>query len=532
MKGIVKDNLKEATVIDKKIYRNKKKRIIFASIIAVIIIIGILFSTIFALINITSDKIIEGVMISGIDVSGLSKEEAKTKVEEVYINKKEKDIKIKYEEYEANINPTLLEVEYKIDESVEETYQIGKKGNIFKNNYDILFSLIKKKNINVDMSFNEEITKQLLEDIGANLPGIVVDSSYFVEDTKLIISKGRDGIYIDTENLLSTIKNKFSDINSNDEYIEIPITNKIAKEIDIDKIYEEIHVEAKDAYYTKDPFTVYPEIQGIDFDIEEAKEILKEEKEEYIINVNITNAKVTISDIGLEVFPDKLSTFTTRYDAGDINRTTNLVIASNKIDGKIVLPGETFSFNNALGARTLAAGYKNAKVYENGEVVDGIGGGICQISSTLYNAILMADLEPVERRNHQFTTSYVPAGRDATVVYGIIDFKFKNTREYPIKIEATSKNGISTVNIYGIKQDKEYIITFNTKTIATIPFSTKYEETFSIPAGTEKIRQNGGNGVKTETYITKSLNGKIISTDLLSKDTYNAMTKIILKGKG
>ena len=92
------------------------------------------------------------------------------------------------------------------------------------------------------------------------------------------------------------------------------------------------------------------------------------------------------------------------------------------------MPGETFSYNQTLGARTAAAGFKNGKVYEGGEVVDGIGGGICQISSTLYNAVIMANLQTVERRNHQFVTSYVGPGRDATVVYGDIDYKFKNTR--------------------------------------------------------------------------------------------------------
>ena len=197
----------------------------------------------------------------------------------------------------------------------------------------------------------------------------------------------------------------------------------------------------------------------------------------------------------------------------------------------MILAGETFSYNQTLGPRTPSAGYKNAKVYENGQVVDGIGGGICQISSTLYNATLMANLDIVERRNHQFVTSYVPEGRDATVVYGMTDFKFKNTRQYPIKIVASCQNGIATVAIYGIKEENEYTFSFSTKVVASIPFSTKYVEDSSLAPGEERIKQKGANGVKTETYITKSLNGKVISTKLLSKDTYDAMTKIILRGK-
>lgn len=116
--------------------------------------------------------------------------------------------------------------------------------------------------------------------------------------------------------------------------------------------------------------------------------------------MKITKPKVTTSQIGTEAFPDQLATFRTNYDGGDKDRTTNLQLACNKINGKVVMPNETFSYNKTLGARTAAAGYKNAKVYEAGQVVDGIGGGICQISTTLYNAVLRANLEIVERRNH------------------------------------------------------------------------------------------------------------------------------------
>ena len=300
----------------------------------------------------------------------------------------------------------------------------------------------------------------------------------------------------------------------------------------MDKIHEEIYTEAKDAYYTKEPFSVFPEENGIDFDVEEAKKLLEEDKEEYIIKLKITKPKVTLDQIGTEAFPNRLSTFTTRYDPSDIDRTTNLRIACQKINGKVVLAGDTFSYNQTLGARTAAAGYKNAKIYEAGEVVDGIGGGICQISSTLYNAILMANLEVVERRNHQFTTSYLSAGRDATVVYGVTDFKFKNTRKYPVRIVASAQNGIATVSIYGIKEEEEYTFNFYTKVISTIPPTIKYEEDPSLPAGTENIKRPGTNGQITETYITKMLNGKKVSTKLLSRDTYSAMQRIVIRGTG
>ena len=529
-KKVSKSEQKNKEVEKSKKTKKKRNSILIAIIIGIPVILGIVISTIFALLNIRNDKIVSGVSISGIEVSGLSKEEAKGKIEAMYQEKKEEEIDIKYEDFETTLNPTLLEVNYNIDKAIEDAYLVGRKDNIFFNNYDILYTLLCKKNINVDMTLNEEVAKQNIEDIGVNLPGVVVESSYSVEDDELIITKGKAGVKIDTEKLLDEIKERLNDVNLKEEIIEIPVLNKEPESIDIDKIHEEIYTEAKDAYYTKNPFAVYPEVEGIDFDVEEAKALLEEEKEEYVIKLKITKPKVTISQIGSEAFPDQLATFTTRFDVSDVDRSTNLKIACQKINGKVILSGDTFSYNKALGARTAAAGYKNGKIYSGGQVVDGIGGGICQISSTLYNSVLLADLEIVERRNHQFVTSYVGPGRDATVVYGLTDFKFKNTRQYPVRISASAQNGIATISIYGIKEENEYTFKFSTKTVATIPFSVRYVEDESLDVGTEKVKQKGTNGLKTETYITKMLNGKVISTKLLSRDTYDAMERIIIKG--
>ena len=526
-----KESYKKQEKDIKEMYMQKKKRKkAIITLLILVIVIALFVSTIFALVNINNNKIMSGISIAGINVSGLSKEEAMAKLELIYNDKKDKDIKLIYNEYETTLNPTLMEVNYEIENAVDEAYKIGKKDNIFQNNYEILFTLISKKNIEVNMTLNEDVTKQTIEGIGLNLPDVLVQSSYSIEENELVITKGKKGIVIDTDKLISIVKEKLNNTEISEDYIEIPIIEKEPDEIDIQKIHDEIYEEAKDAYIEKEPFAVYPEVEGIDFDIEKAKEILQEDKEEYIIPLTITKPKITLKDIGPEALSDELGTFTTRYDVSDKDRTTNLEIACEKLNDQVILPGETFSYNKTLGARTIAAGYKSAKIYSNGEVIDGLGGGICQISSTLYNAVLQANLEIVERRNHQFVTSYVPAGRDATVAYGSTDFRFENTRQYPVRIVATAKNGIATISIYGIKEDVEYTFDFTPKVIATIPYTTKYIEDSSLPKGTEKIKQRGVNGVQVETYITKMLDGKVISTTLLSKDTYNAMTQIVLKG--
>ena len=512
----------------------KNTKLIKKIVISVVIValIALIFSTVFALTNINNEKIISGVTIEGIEVSGLTKEEASAKLETTYAEKLGNNIMLQYGEFESELNPTLMEVNYNIEEAVNEAYSLGRNGNIFVNNYNILGTLVGKRDFDVNMTMNEEVTNQTINDIGANLPGILVESSYSIEDDKLIISRGKEGVVVNTEQLLSKVKDMLNDIHETENVIEIPVETKTPQEIDIDKIHSEIYKEAKDAYYTKDPFTVYPEVEGIDFDVEQAKALISAEvKDEYVIDLIITKPNVTVDQIGTEAFPDQLSTFTTRYDASDTDRSTNLRLACEKLNGTVIMPGGTFSYNETLGPRTYAAGYKNAKVYENGQVVDGIGGGICQISSTLYNAALMSDMEIVERRNHQFVTSYVGAGRDATVVYGSTDFRFKNTRTYPVRIVASAKNGVATVSIFGIKEaDREYTYSFKTETISTIPYTTKYVTDSSLAVGKEVVKQKGANGLVTQTYMTKMLNGKVISTELLSKDTYSAMQRIINRG--
>ena len=513
---------------EKKI--GKAKKIIISIII--VAIVALLFSTVFALTNINNEKIISGVTIKGIEVSGLTKEEAIAKLETVYTEKMNKNIMLQYEELESELNPTLMEVNYDVEKAVNEACSLGRSGNIFVNNFNILGTLIGKRDFNVDMTMNEETTKQTINDIGANLPGILIESSYSVEDDELIITRGKEGVVISSDTLLSQVEEMLNDIHETENVIKIPVETKTPQEIDVDKIHSEIYQEAQDAYYTKEPFTVYPEVEGIDFDVEKAKEMIASEvKDEYVIELIITKPKVTLEDIGTEAFPDRLSTFSTRYDASDKDRTTNLVIACRKLNGKVIMPGETFSYNEALGPRTYAAGYRNGKIYSNGQVVDGLGGGICQISSTLYNAALMSDMEIVERRNHQFVTSYVDKGRDATVVYGATDFRFKNTRTYPIRLVASATGGVATVSVYGIKEaDKEYTYSFRTDVISTIPYTTKYVEDSSLATGKEVVTQNGTNGLVCKTYMTKMLNGKVISTELLSTDTYSAMQRIVKRG--
>lgn len=518
-----------------EVKKKKQSKIwIILVIIAILVVFIAIFSTIFVIINIKNVKILKDITIGTINVSNLTQEEAIDKLENEYGLKTEKNIYLKHGEYETSVTYEALEVKYQIEKAVQQAYSIGRDGNVFQNNFEILKTMREGRNIELEVTLDKDMISQIAQNINNSIEDSVVQPSYYVEKDKgkLVITAGKQGVKVDEEKLLEEIYKVLYENTSDDQKIDIPMKEDTPEQIDIDKIHNEVYKEVKDAYYTQNPFTVYPEEEGIDFDVETAKTTITEEKEEYEIPLKITKPSKTIKDIGTEAFPDLISTFSTKYNAGNANRTTNLRLAANKINGTVLLPNEEFSYNAVVGERTINAGYKMAATYSNGAVVDGLGGGICQISSTLYDAVVMANLKITTRRNHQFVTSYVPAGKDATVVWGSQDFKFVNSRKYPVRITASVQGGVATVQVWGIKEDVEYDISIETKKIAIIPPATETIQDASLPAGQQKVVQAGSNGSKVEAYKVTKLNGQIVSTTLLSRDTYNAMKRIVRVGTG
>lgn len=532
-----KSDKPDYVVDENKKRKNRWTALIVFICIAIIIMI---FSTIFAFLNISSNKIAKGVSVKNIDLSGLTIEEAKNKLSEALNIELNVALELDYQDFKTTFDTNQIEYSYKIDDAVTEAYEVGRDKSLIENNYNLLKANLFGNNLEINSNYNEESLSYIVKDIGTKLPGLVEEPSYYREDKELVIEKGNDGIEVNSEQLKNDILEDIKNRNANEiqadttaRKIDIPVNEKKASAIDIDKIYSEVHCEPKDAYYETDPFKIYKEEDGVDFaiSVDEAKEkISSEDKTEYRIPLKLTPAKKTINDIGTEAFPYKISEFPTRYDATNINRTQNLSLATGKINGTVLMPGETFSYNQVVGKRTIDAGYKDAKIYENGKVVDGLAGGICQVSSTLYNAVLLANLEIVERTNHSFTTSYVKAGRDATVVYGVKDFQFKNNRNYPIKIEGSVGSGILTFKIHGIKEETEYEVKIVPYTTGTIPYTTQTITDTSLQPGETVIEQSGHAGCKVTTYKQLWLNGTMVSNELLSNDTYNAMQTIIRVG--
>ena len=226
-----------------------------------------------------------------------------------------------------------------------------------------------------------------------------------------------------------------------------------------------------------------------------------------------------------------VSSFSTSYNNASANRNENLKVASEKINC-MLLPGEVFYLSNQLEPFTEEEGYRNAGTIVNGKIEDSLGGGICQVSSTLYNAILLTDLEIVMRQNHSLTVSYVPLGRDATYNTGTIDFKFKNNSGYPIFIEGYCENNQVVTNIYGHKSLKsEYDIKFESEVTEVIPApATKYVDDATLDEGKEVVDVTAIDGKRVNLYKLYYKNGVLERRVLVNSSYYRARAAVIKRG--
>ncbi len=516
---------------------NKKKKHPFLIVLSVIIVLLFLaflvLSTIFALLNINSDKIVNGVSVVGIDISNLTKQEALDKINAEFSNRLSKDIILKHNDELYSFVPTQIEGNYDTSKIIDQAYTIGRDGNIFQNNYSIVKTWYEKIDLIPNFSYKADAFTALVEQMNTSFADGVKDSSYVIDEKNLIITPGKDGYAVQVDKLEKMVVDKLTADDYNTDALEIPTVQKKCAGIDIDSIHSEIYKEASDAYFTKDPYTIHASTTGMDFKIsvDEAKALITGTSDTYTIPLKILYPKVSTNDIGSEAFPNLLASFSTSYATSNSNRSNNIALATAKIDGKVLMPGETFSYNQTVGQRTAQSGFKEAGVYVNGAVSTGIGGGICQVSSTLYNAVLRANLEIVDRTNHQFQVGYVPIGTDATVSWGSPDFKFKNSRSYPIKISASTSGKNIYIKIFGLHESTEYDVEIVSYKTATIPYSTTYTNDSSLGAGKTKVVQSGSNGAKSETYRILKLNGAVVSKTLLSKDTYSPHNQIIAQGQ-
>ena len=292
---------------------------------------------------------------------------------------------------------------------------------------------------------------------------------------------------------------------------------------------------AKNAIYKieKDKFVITPAENGRTVDTEKLintiqKAPLSEVPSRIGIPMAEVPASVSTEAVKALAFDAIIGEFTTKFAIQEKNRTANLVAAAKALDRKVVRPGETFSFNNTVGPRELETGYKDAYVIINGEYVQGIGGGVCQVSSTLYNAVLLGNLKVVERVPHAVAVSYVVAGQDATVNYPNIDFKFQNDTASLLYLRTEIKGGMLTLRIWGKKTDKS--VRIERQVEKEINYKTEKRPDSKLASGRIVQEQKGAKGIIVNTWkVVRDATGKE-TKQFLSRDFYAPTNRILRIG--
>ncbi|MCX7903756.1 MAG: VanW family protein [Caloramator sp.] len=290
-------------------------------------------------------------------------------------------------------------------------------------------------------------------------------------------------------------------------------------------ISKEINMTPKDATIklVGKNFIITNEEQGIKVDEENLKKLILEtiqSKENKDLHIPVVEVEAKIKSSDLRKIKEKISAFSTKFNPSDVNRTGNLRIAAQSLDGTVIMPGEIFSMNKVLGPRVASKGYKEAPIIINGTLVPGLAGGICQVTTTVYNAALLANFDIVERRPHGLKVSYVPPGRDATISGSSIDFKFKNNSNAPIYIKAWVSNSYVNVVFYGANQNPNIKVVIESEILERIPTTTEYIKDSSLPVGQKIVEAKPIDGVKTITYRKVYKDGVLIKKEILSKDYY------------
>ena len=296
-------------VIEKLGNRHKKKILLITTIIVLIAICVI--STIFSVIYMGKDVIVPNIYIGSINIGGLTKEEAKDKILKIYEEKATKDIRASLKDYEQIIKTEMVEFVADVSKAVDNAYMIGRNGNIIENNYTIISRYFNNKNIEISYHVNEELMKKLLEEIAGKIPEKVKEPSYNIDGTKLLVYPGTRGDEVNKLSLREMIVSIMLDVDKKTEEdlkITIPVDLKEPNNIDIEKIHNEIYEKPENATYNEETKELKLDKDGLDFaiTIEEAKNIIRENKEEYTIPLKKVKADITYDKLGKDIFPDLL----------------------------------------------------------------------------------------------------------------------------------------------------------------------------------------------------------------------------------
>ena len=492
--------------------------------------------------------ILPNVKVAGVDVGGMTVSEAADAVTKAIGNDyATNDITLQVFHETVTIPASLSGGTLNVEKAVRAARNYGQVGFPGKVNEQKQLAAIAGYSVNLEryMDIDKDAILQILEQLSDKFSKTLTQSTWTIEgkaptaeeltagtvNMNLVITLGNAKYNIDTESLYRQIVAAYGNRTFT---VMGSCTKDDPDPVDVDAILAQHKVEPQDAYWDEKNYKVVEAKYGFGFDAEEAKKTLEGSRFGSTVTIPFVKLEpeLTTQELTERMFRDTLSTFTAKSSSSSA-RKNNLKLACKAVNGIILNPGETFDYNATLGKRTTAAGYKPAGAYVNGETVDTVGGGICQVSSTIYYCALMADLEIVTRQNHSYPSSYIPLGMDATVSWGGPEFRFRNNTKYPIKIVASASGGNTTVSIMSY-DDRDYYTKMEYEVLKRIPYSTIYK---TFPADNAEGYKDGKvittpyTGYVVNSYRVKydKATNKEISRTFETKSTYKSRDKVVAK---
>lgn len=406
------------------------------------------------------DTIFPNVYLADVSVGGMTIEEAAAAVDEaVTFTGKAPVLQVELPDQTLTFEPEQTIYASDSLAAAHKAMAYGRSGNAFK----AVFSYLSREPVYLDLATGLELDSAYIRGIidqaakKASTPLEPSSITYNEEKQQLEIKTGKPSVELDADSLHEAVCQAYAD--GNTEPMQWDYTEKLPDPIDLAAYQKTLYSEPQDARYDAETRTIVADVPGLSFDLEEAQS--KVDKAGYGATVTVKlkeiPAELTAEELDEQMFGYKLEGRTSPYRASQESRTKNLELACQAINGLILNPGDVFSFNEALGERTAEKGYLPAPVFGDGGMSE--GGGICQVASTIFYTVLYADLETVERKEHSYPVDYVPKGMDAAIYWDEgQDYKFRNNKEHPIRIEAFLDGTHVNINFWGVKENDNYVV--------------------------------------------------------------------------
>lgn len=506
----------------------KKRRLLLSLFICVAVVLIVLLGSWVK--QITYSKVYPGVHINNVDVSGLTRDELVEKIPELFDKRLSKTITLKIDSSEYSFESLSLVPALDVETMADTAFSYGRTESILKRYREIKLLEAKPVNIEFLLTLNDNELQKIIDKTVSSLEVTAVPNKIEYGENSLIITRGKAGNGVLFDDVKSAVVNCIlydKDIATADfKHIE-------PENITYDYVMRYVVSDPIEADYKIENHRItYTESQpGVSLDKGDLEKAIKDADGNIItVPAKIKQPKLTSEQLHSTLLANELGKYTTDYSSSSNDRAYNIKLACEKINGYVLAPGEEFSYNDVVGPRTAERGFRIANVYVGNTVQPGIGGGICQVSSTMYNAVVFSDLEVTARRNHTLPVSYVPMGRDATVSYGGTDFKFKNNTSMPVEIRATAQNGLNTIVIIGTDEHTEREIKIETARTGTSSPKVVINKDPELLEGEIKVESEGSNGSSYVSYKVVYENGVQVSRTQLAKSTYAAKDRVEIHG--